>query len=201
MNESLGTSDGYTTATTQTADESFDQIIRIPLATNPLNLNRMRSMHWATKGKLTKQWRLFAGLSAKRFPALSHVTVTLTWFVTDRRVRDDTNLWGLFKPLADGLVDAGVVPDDNPQYMTSACLVERAPEGVKTAYMELRVQSVPEPVALYEDHLEIPVIAPQHINPDCVNGKHHACNGDAWDFTNDLECLCECACHGQADAA
>lgn len=121
----------------------FEATIHVPLATNPLNLNKMRSMHWATKGQLTKQWRTFAGLSAKRFPHCEAVSVTLTWFVTDNRVRDDTNLWGLFKPLADGIVDAGVVEDDSPKFMTSDCKIVRAPAGTRTAYMELTIKERP----------------------------------------------------------
>jgi hypothetical protein len=33
------------------------------------------------------------------------------------------------------------------------------------------------------------------MNPDCANGKHHACNGDAWDFLTDTPTNCTCECH------
>lgn len=32
-------------------------------------------------------------------------------------------------------------------------------------------------------------------NPDCRDGKHPACNGDAWDFDRDSPTPCECPCH------
>lgn len=32
-------------------------------------------------------------------------------------------------------------------------------------------------------------------NPECRDGKHSNCQGDAWDETNDAPALCECPCH------
>jgi hypothetical protein len=33
------------------------------------------------------------------------------------------------------------------------------------------------------------------INPDCDNGKHSACGGDAWNFETDASDECHCYCH------
>lgn len=33
------------------------------------------------------------------------------------------------------------------------------------------------------------------INPDCAQGKHHACRGDAWDQRLDRATDCVCDCH------
>lgn len=38
-----------------------------------------------------------------------------------------------------------------------------------------------------------------HLNPDCREGKHRACTGDAWDNEADELCACECACHDTKD--
>lgn len=35
----------------------------------------------------------------------------------------------------------------------------------------------------------------QPMNPDCLNGKHRACNEDAWDFLRDEPAPCCCPCH------
>ncbi len=32
-------------------------------------------------------------------------------------------------------------------------------------------------------------------NPDCLNGKHRACSGTAWDDDLDDLCPCGCPCH------
>jgi hypothetical protein len=36
------------------------------------------------------------------------------------------------------------------------------------------------------------------ISPDCQAGKHHACDGVAWDFTADAATPCTCECHQPA---
>ncbi|WP_402465703.1 hypothetical protein [Isoptericola aurantiacus] len=33
------------------------------------------------------------------------------------------------------------------------------------------------------------------INPDCAQGKHAACAGDAWDDLTDAPTECRCDCH------
>ena len=123
----------------QHSPATFTGTIHIPLATNPLSLNSR--MHWRTKAKHTKQWRMFAAFNAARYPVLPACDVTLTWYVTDNRRRDEDNLYLLLKALCDGLVDAGVVADDTHQYMGKRCRIEHAPKGTPTAYMELHVSS------------------------------------------------------------
>ena len=123
----------------QHSPATFTGTIHLPIATNPLSLNGR--MHWRKKAALTKQWRTFAALAAGRYPVLPACDVTLTWYVTDNRRRDEDNLYLLLKALCDGLVDAGVVADDTHQYMGKRCRIERAPEDIQTAYMELRVES------------------------------------------------------------
>lgn len=39
------------------------------------------------------------------------------------------------------------------------------------------------------------------VNPDCSVGKHHACRGDAWDYTADQSTDCTCSCHTEVEAA
>jgi hypothetical protein len=39
---------------------------------------------------------------------------------------------------------------------------------------------------------------PSPLNPDCAQGKHDACAGDAWDFTLDERATCQCLCHAAA---
>lgn len=34
-----------------------------------------------------------------------------------------------------------------------------------------------------------------NLNPDCRDGKHPACRGDAWDDDTDAETTCACSCH------
>lgn len=112
-------------------------IIQLPLATNPLSLNGRQ--HWRVKAQHVKQWRGYTHLHAKHIPPMDACDVTLTWYVTDNRRRDEDNLYLLLKACCDGLVDAGAVPDDTAHYMGKTCRIERAPSDAPSAYMELKV--------------------------------------------------------------
>lgn len=149
MNESLGTSDGYTTATTQTADEVLF-ILCFDYARPPLTMNQR--IHWRTRAKLTKDIRQATALLARRIPDLGRCEVGLTWFVTDRRVRDADNLVPTLKAMCDGLVDAGVARDDRPEFM-----VKRMPEIVlvpktESAHMALTIAAA-HPFSTPSDHI------------------------------------------------
>ena len=45
------------------------------------------------------------------------------------------------------------------------------------------------------------VIHDDHLNPDCRDGKHAACNGDAWCDVDDERAGCDCPCHAQTSGA
>lgn len=87
-----------------------------------LNLNDR--MSWRPRGVFVEAWRRAAWAAAvqigqpavRRRPA-SWVTVSLP--VADRRRRDPHNFAPTMKAIIDGLVDAGVWPDDTPEYVTT----------------------------------------------------------------------------------
>lgn len=39
-----------------------------------------------------------------------------------------------------------------------------------------------------------------YTNPDCRDGKHRACAGDAWDTETDQRVWCRCTCHDKGRA-
>ena len=43
-------------------------------------------------------------------------------------------------------------------------------------------------------------MTPMPYNPDCAQGKHRACAGDAWDFELDEPATCACGCHTSEEA-
>lgn len=45
------------------------------------------------------------------------LSVTPEFFHTTKRKRDDDNAMGSLKAAYDGIVDAGLIPDDTPEYM------------------------------------------------------------------------------------
>lgn len=92
--------------------------LRFAWPRNPLPMNGAKGNLYG-RARTVRQVRELAGYLAKiaRIPPLGYCRVQLTWWVASTRTRDVDNLAALEKPIFDGLVDAGIVPDDNPRYM------------------------------------------------------------------------------------
>ena len=97
--------------------------LTLPWKKPPLSLNDR--MDWRPKSVWTKTLRQTAWALAKqaKIPPLGACEVVLLYVPRDRRRRDEDNLTATLKPLADGLVDAGVVVDDTPTYMGKRCRI------------------------------------------------------------------------------
>jgi Holliday junction resolvase RusA-like endonuclease len=108
----------------------------------PITANQRH--HWRKKATLTKQVRVASSLLARsaRIPAMAKCEVSLIWFVSTKHRRDVDNIVPTLKAMCDGLVDAGIVPDDTPNEM-----VKHMPEIVymgagKKPYMQLAVEMI-----------------------------------------------------------
>lgn len=84
----------------------------------PLTSNQR--FHWAKKKDITRNVRALTEAKAQilDIPELAHANVELHWFVNTKHRRDVDNVVPTLKAMCDGLVDAGIVPDDTPEYMT-----------------------------------------------------------------------------------
>lgn len=97
-------------------------VIRFPRPDVPLNLNHRD--HWSVRAKRTKAWRrtawaeAFSQVPPPRTQPRSLVTVSIP--VVGNRRRDAANLSPTVKPIVDGLVDAGLWPDDTGEYVVTA---------------------------------------------------------------------------------
>lgn len=78
-----------------------------------------RGMHWGRKARLTKVWRQFAWAAAKarRVHPQGPSYVRVTFPVDTNRRRDSDGPAPTVKAIVDGLVDAGIWPDDTPQWV------------------------------------------------------------------------------------
>ncbi|WNM68743.1 RusA-like resolvase [Gordonia phage Soos] len=93
--------------------------IRLNWTTPPLTENGR--YHRMQKARITREIRETIGwyLRAAKAPKnVEHVELTLIWYPETRRRRDEDNLVSTLKPLADGVVDYGMVRDDTPDLMT-----------------------------------------------------------------------------------
>lgn len=94
-------------------------IMPLSFSKPPLSANQ-RFGHWAQRAKIVKAVRQEGMVRARaaRLHPQRHITVRLYYQPRDRRRRDPSNLMPTQKAILDGLVDAGVVPDDCPPYVT-----------------------------------------------------------------------------------
>jgi hypothetical protein len=92
-------------------------------------------LHWAERARRTRLWRNGANIRAQaaRIPWLDRAHVVVEWLPPDKRRRDPGNLAPAAKAICDGLVDAGVLPDDDAAHLTGPDLrlgeIRRAPYG------------------------------------------------------------------------
>lgn len=91
--------------------------LELPWTAPPLSLNHRR--HWRANHRLVQEIRHAACILAKaaHIGPCARVEVTLHYRPRDRRTRDSENPTPTLKACCDGLVDAGIVTDDAPQFM------------------------------------------------------------------------------------
>lgn len=108
--------------------------------TRPLSLNGRE--HWRIKAKRVKELRDTACLLVKAagVPKLQRIRVELHYAPRDKRRRDPLNLVATLKPIEDGIVDAGIVPDDTPEFVTPTMPVIDAPTGKQTGLLYVLIR-------------------------------------------------------------
>lgn len=101
---------------------------------NPANMHYVKSanarMHWTQEHEVRTFWRNMArALFAHRPKAeRAKVVVTFTW--PDRRRRDVHNYVPyVVKPIVDGMIDAGILPDDDDNHLVGPDLRVDAEKG------------------------------------------------------------------------
>lgn len=93
--------------------------IAFPPATELISANGRE--HWTQRAKVTKHLRELAEQEAnlKRIPELNKVKIRAVYYPPDNRRRDMSNLFPSVKAAIDGIVDAGVLLDDNDKFVLS----------------------------------------------------------------------------------
>jgi len=91
--------------------------LALPWSRPPLTENSR--LHHFPKAKLIREIRETGGWLVKqaKIPPVGFCEVTLVWVPSCARNRDDDNPTPTIKALADGIVDAGIVPDDSTKHM------------------------------------------------------------------------------------
>ena len=112
--------------------------IPLPYDKPPLSLNQRQ--HWAAKARETARVRMDVGMILKvaRIGTQEHLRVSLHYRPRDKRRRDEDNLVATLKVCCDAIVDARIVPDDTPEFMTKVMPVIHPP-GSPAVWLEVEV--------------------------------------------------------------
>lgn len=115
--------------------------IRLPLPSSDLTAQRNVG-HWA-KASATKRHRAWARLAALKHRGvhMPRARITYRFYFPDRRARDTANYIYRCKPYVDGIVDAGLIPDDK------WTVLELGQPVVGVDRSDPRVELVLEPIA------------------------------------------------------
>lgn len=111
---------------------------RIEITPPAAFINANKRLHFHTKNDLTQAWRKAAKVAADGAPSYGHAHITVTYrFPTNHR-REVANLQPTSKAIVDGLVDAGLIPDDSDDYVTGPDNRRERPNGPPRVVVEIR---------------------------------------------------------------
>lgn len=93
-----------------------------------LSVNASNRQHWGHGARTKRAWRTLARLKRAEVTPMKCVELEFALRWPDRRGRDPHNYMDyVIKPLIDGLVDAGLIPNDTPEHL-AAVTVRADPE-------------------------------------------------------------------------
>jgi len=102
----------------------------------PWTVNKERKMHYHTRAKNVKLFReAFCELATDaEIPELQSMCIEATPVLSDNRLQDTAACNGAVKAAIDGIVDAGIVPDDSNEWLKWVkfypCLVKKGTNGL-----------------------------------------------------------------------
>lgn len=114
-------------------DEAEQTIFALEFNQRPWTTNAERAGNRWERAKLTKEWREgFAWLAKfEKVPEMRWISVTVQPYQKGGRLQDVGACNPAVKAAIDGLVDAGVLPDDSPEFVKS--LIFLPPKKEKNA--------------------------------------------------------------------
>jgi len=111
-------------------------------------LNANHRLHWRTKAAASKKIRAAAATAAREagVPSLERAHIIAEYLPTDRRRRDPANWAPSAKAAVDGLVDVGILPDDDHKHLTGPDMrlgeLAQVVTGDRNARLLLRITEV-----------------------------------------------------------
>ena len=103
-------------------------------------------LHWRARARATRAWRTAAWAEMRKHLIVPVARIRITMVRYCVRDIDDDNLHSCFKPIVDGIVDAGQVPDDTRKYVERVVSLERVAHFAEER-LEIQVEALAEPPA------------------------------------------------------
>ena len=111
-------------------------------ATEVLTSNQR--LHWGERARRTRalRWRATLAYRQAGKPRLevAHCVATLTY--RDQRRRDDHNIMPTLKACVDGVVAAGLLPDDNHKHLVGPDIRVAEPDREQSGYLCIELRFV-----------------------------------------------------------
>lgn len=100
--------------------------------------------HWSVNREVARTWRHAAATAARTqgIPTMTRARVIVTFHKATARRYDPGNLAPVSKAIVDGLVDAGVFPDDSHEYVVGPD--HRAGEKSTTPHVVITITELTE---------------------------------------------------------
>ena len=118
-------------------------IIREPFPAKLLSLNAERSMHWSGRAGIVRAWRERAWAEALSQGMGRFAWVELDVFITQKGIiADIANHLPTVKAIIDGMVDARVIPDDDPTHLR-ALRIHPNVRGTPQVRVEINGEAMP----------------------------------------------------------
>lgn len=107
-------------------------------------LTSNQRLHWADKARRTRQIRTIALLRARsnHVQPLEQATITAVIAPPDKRRSDAHNAQPAVKAAIDGIVDAGVLPDDDNKHLVELRFVADHPTNQGVWRIDLHIEEV-----------------------------------------------------------
>ena len=119
--------------------------VALPWTAPPLTKNGVRRMHHQREAKERKAIKTTVALLAREVEPLPAAIVILHWRMADRRRRDGDGAAPTLAACIDGLVAAGVLPDDSWAQVPHSGVTCHPPEPGLPGAMWLSIDAVPTP--------------------------------------------------------
>lgn len=111
-----------------------------------LTTNRSNSLHWSARAAHTKQWRWDAAMIAReaKVPHFDRIRVTIEPHQLRGRLADTTGHNPSGKAALDGLIDAGVVDDDDSRHVDGPHWLPVVRSERKYDYLRVTIEPLAE---------------------------------------------------------